>query len=114
MKKKKLSAQELEDIAFMLKALSDPTRLKIMQSLHEGELCVGDIVRNVGTGQANISKHLQILVRVYLLKARREKNIIYYSLAGSFVSNFCDSICKGYTTVLSKKYGKQFQKGDQA
>lgn len=98
-----LSTPILNDIALMLKALGDSTRLKIMQYLHDGERCVGDIVKEVGTGQANISKHLQVLTRAHLLKSRREGVVIYYSLFGPFVAHLCESICKGYDRIMSKK-----------
>ena len=101
----KLNVHHLEDISLMLKALADLTRLKIMQVLHEKERCVGDIVKAVGTGQANISKHLQLLTLAHLVKSRREGMTIHYSLAGPFVENLCESICKGYSTIFSKKYG---------
>lgn len=102
----KLNEAELSEIAIMLKALSDPTRLKIMQALHEEELCVSDIVKSAGTGQANISKHLQILSRANLIKSRREGSTVFYSLFGSFVEQLCESICKGYTNIITKKFGK--------
>ncbi len=101
----KLTENNLHDIAVMLKALADVTRLKIMQALHKNELCVSDIVNEVGTGQANISKHLQILTRAHLLKSRREGNVVYYKIAGPFIDTLCANICKGYETIITKKYG---------
>lgn len=105
----KIKEQELKEIASLLKALAEPTRLKIMQSLHEGELCVSDIVNEVGSGQANISKHLQLLVQNHLLQSRREGTTIYYRLSGSYVSKLCESICQGYAEIIHKKYGKKIK-----
>lgn len=102
MKINKLPEEDLKDIALMLKALAEPTRLKIMQSLHEGEMCVGDIVDDVGSSQANISKHLQLLSHYRLIRSRREGTSIYYSLAGSFVSKLCEAICGGYLESQKK------------
>lgn len=101
----KLTENNLYDIAIMLKALADVTRLKIMQMLHEKEHCVGDIVREVGTGQANISKHLQTLMRAHLLKSRRDGNAVYYRIAGPFIAKMCENICRSHETIISKKYG---------
>ncbi|MCB1215509.1 MAG: ArsR family transcriptional regulator, partial [Deltaproteobacteria bacterium] len=52
MKIEDLNKVLLEDIAKMLKALSDPTRLSIMQCLHQKELCVSDIVQHLEAKQA--------------------------------------------------------------
>lgn len=96
MKISKLEEKELKELARMLKSLADPTRLKIMQALHEGEMCVSDIVKNVGSSQANISKHLQLLSHYRLIQSRREGTSIYYFLSGNFVSKLCEAICGGY------------------
>lgn len=111
MKIENLNEEILEDISKMLKALSDPTRLKIMQYLHDGELCVGDIVDYVGTGQANISKHLKILSQVHLLKSRREGQTIYYSLYHPCVKTICESVCEGYSDIIKQKFFKPNLKG---
>ena len=101
----KLNDQELSNIAVMLKALSDPTRLKIMQFLHDGEKSVGDIVAEVGTAQANISRHLSILSRAHLLISRRDKTTVYYKMIGPFVLQLCSHICEGYKNSIAKKFG---------
>ena len=101
---KQLLENDLQEITHILKALSDVTRLKIMQYLHDQEACVGEIVENVGTGQANISKHLQLLSRAHLVKTRREGTTIYYRISGPYISQLCQSICKGYETILSKRF----------
>ena len=103
----KIKEEELQQIASMLKTLAEPTRLKIMQALHEGELCVTDIVSSVGSSQANISKHLQLLLQNHLLKSRRVGTTIYYQLAGPYVSSLCESICENYSKMIQSKFGKK-------
>lgn len=106
MKIENLSEEILQDISKMLKALSDPTRLKIMQCLHDEEMCVGDIVEKIESGQANVSKHLQLLSQVNLVKSRREGTTIYYSLFNTKIKKLCEAICKGYTDIIEHKYKK--------
>lgn len=101
----KIDDNMLTEISKMLKALSDPTRLKIMQCLHDQELCVSDIVAVVGTGQANISKHLQVLSQINLVKSRREGTTIFYSLFDCSIRSMCEGICDGYFKIIKKKYG---------
>ena len=101
----KLNEQELVNITVMLKALCDPTRLKIIQFLHDGEKSVSDIVSEVGTAQANISRHLAILSRAHLLASRRDKTTVYYRMIGPFVLQLCSNICEGYKNSIAKKFG---------
>ncbi len=104
MKINKMTEESIGEVSQMLKALSDPTRLKIMQTLHHEELCVTDIVEKVGSGQANISKHLQVLAKVNLVQTRREGTTIYYSILDPVVNKMCEAICNGYAKLIEKKY----------
>jgi len=63
----------------LFKALSDETRLKIILLLHNRELCVCQIEAALGISQTKASRHLSILRRAGLLKARREGLWMYYT-----------------------------------
>ncbi len=102
----KITDISLNEIAQLLKALSDTTRLKIMKYLHEGEHCVTEIVHSVGSSQANISKHLQLLVTAGLLTSRKEGTTVYYQISDPVVNHLCGSICSGYKNLTEKKYQK--------
>ena len=52
---KKQSRESLEQIAARFRALSEPTRLAILQELKSGEMTVGELVEAVGLSQANVS-----------------------------------------------------------
>src|SRR5579875_3787589 len=56
-----LSEAALEIVAARFRALGDPTRLKLVQFLFEGEKSVQELCSRTGMSQANISKHLSIL-----------------------------------------------------
>jgi ArsR family transcriptional regulator len=62
-------------------AFSDPTRLRIVHLLSEGELCVGDLVTILGMPQPTISRHLAYLRRSALVSPRKSGLWMYYSLA---------------------------------
>ena len=64
----------------LFKALSDETRLKIVILLHKRELCVCQIEAALGISQTKASRHLSLLRRAGLLKARREGLWMYYTL----------------------------------
>jgi ArsR family transcriptional regulator len=70
----------LEHLGEFFKVLADPTRLKILFALHEGELCVFDISVTIEASISSTSHHLSLLKRLRLVKARREGRIMYYSL----------------------------------
>lgn len=61
-------------------ALSDPTRLEIMERLKEGERCVCDLTDVMKTAQSRLSFHLKVLKDAGLIADRPEGRWIYYSL----------------------------------
>ena len=63
-----------------LKAMAHPLRWKILCSLGESELSVGEIVERTGTSQSNISQHLEQLRNKNIVVARKEANRIYYRI----------------------------------
>ena len=65
-----------------LKALSDPTRLKIVQLLNQKQaLCVCDIISELGKPQPTISRHLNQLKQIGILKSERKGTWIWYSIS---------------------------------
>ena len=56
----------LEEVSVSLKAMADPTRLRLLQELMEAERTVSELIELVGTSQGNISKHLAVLKRAHL------------------------------------------------
>ncbi len=82
-----------ERIAERLKALSDPTRLKILHALEDQELCVSDILAVVGSSQANVSKHLSKMRSAGVLASRREGTNIYYRVVDPAAFTICRTVC---------------------
>jgi ArsR family transcriptional regulator, arsenate/arsenite/antimonite-responsive transcriptional repressor len=65
--------------AHILKALAHPVRVRIFESLANGEKTVGDIVEMLGEKEANTSRHLAVLRNVGLVTTRKEGLNVYYS-----------------------------------
>lgn len=61
-------------------ALSDDTRLRLIEQLKEGEQCVCDLTESFKTGQSRLSFHLRVLKEAGLVIDRPEGRWIYYSL----------------------------------
>ena len=66
----------------VMKAIADPTRVRILKILEGGELCVCQVIAVIALGQSTISKHLFLLRAAGLIKDRRDKKWIHYSLDG--------------------------------
>ncbi len=70
----------LYDLAELFKVFGDSTRIKILYSMFENELCVNDIAKLLNLSQSSVSHQLRILKSSKLVKFRREGKSIYYSL----------------------------------
>ena len=64
----------------LLKALSDPLRLQIIESLSGGERCVCDLINEIGLAQSKISFHLKVLKAAGLITDRQTGRWVYYQL----------------------------------
>ena len=82
-----------ELIAERFRALAEPTRLKLLDRLREGEATVLDLTAAVGTTQQNVSKHLALLKRAGLVARRKEGNYAYFRVADDAVYALCDAVC---------------------
>jgi DNA-binding transcriptional ArsR family regulator len=63
------------------RALADPKRLCVLESLAAGELSVGDLSTRVGCQVPNMSQHLAVLRSAGLVATRREGSTVFYRLA---------------------------------
>lgn len=88
-----LTPEVLVLVAERFKALAEPARLQILNVLRRGEMTVTDLVDETALGQANVSKHLQLLHSLGFVKRRKEGLFVYYALADRTVFQLCDIIC---------------------
>ena len=65
------------------KALSDASRARVLMALHEGELCVCQIMELLGLAPSTVSKHMAILHQAGLVDSRKEGRWVYYRLAAT-------------------------------
>jgi DNA-binding transcriptional ArsR family regulator len=66
--------------AKLFRGFSDPSRLSILDVLHDGALTVSEIVRATGLSQPNVSNHLGCLRDCGLVSARQQGRFVYYEL----------------------------------
>lgn len=82
----------MDNLQDILKALSDETRLRIINLLYEGELCVCDVMEALRISQAKASRHLIYLKNSGLARDRKVAQWAYYSLAKDDSLKFIDNL----------------------
>lgn len=75
-----LSQERVIELSKIFKALGDPTRLRIIDSLSREELCVCEIAELLNMNQSAISHQLRVLRNLRLVKYRKEGKSAVYSL----------------------------------
>lgn len=86
-----MTEKEILEAAELFKMFSDPTRVKIMLCLFDGEYNVGEIVAHVGASQTAISHQLRALKQKHLVKCRRDGKNMIYSIADEHVKTIINT-----------------------
>lgn len=89
--------QTAEQIASLFESLSDPTRVRIISSLVDGEVNVGDLVRIIGLSKSAISHQLRGLRDKRVVRARKQGRQVFISLDDEHISELIqrglDHVC---------------------
>jgi DNA-binding transcriptional ArsR family regulator len=83
----------VELIANRFRALSEPTRIKLLDRLREGEATVLELSELIGTTQQNVSKHLRLLQQSGIVARRKQGNFAYYRILDDGVYELCEAVC---------------------
>jgi len=70
----------VQGLADTFSALGDPTRVRILDALSHGELCVCDLAAVLGVSQSAVSHQLRLLRGMRLVKPRRDGRVVFYAL----------------------------------
>jgi len=81
------TATSLEHTAQLFHALSDPTRLGILERLQGGERCVCELMDSLDAAQSRLSFHLRVLKDAGLVSDRRDGRWVYYTLSRGELSD---------------------------
>ena len=95
-----LGEEALQLIAARFRALSDPSRLRLLNLLMQGEQSVQELVEASGLGQTNVSRHLGLLRREGLVARVKQGNRALYHIADSSVERLCTIVCGGLSKQL--------------
>jgi DNA-binding transcriptional ArsR family regulator len=88
-----LPDEALHQVAAYFQALSEPTRLQILNLLRQGERNVGEMAQACGFTSANISRHLSVLMQQGLVARESRGSAVYYRIADDSVYALCDLVC---------------------
>ena len=75
----------LDGLTEIFRVLGDPTRLRILDVLSRGELCVSDLASQLRHTESAVSHQLRLLRSARIVRARREGRMIFYSLDDTHV-----------------------------
>ena len=93
MANKNLSVEALQLVANRFKILSEPIRLRILQTLQDGEKSVTALTEAVESSQPNVSKHLKLLQDAGIISRQQQGNTVYYSIADESIFTLCETVC---------------------
>ena len=95
---KNLPPEALQQVAAYFQTLAEPTRLRILNFLRQGEHNVGELAQLCGFTAANISRHLSLLTQHGLVARESRGTSVYYRIADPAVYALCDLVCDNIAT----------------
>ena len=100
-----LQEEQLEEIAFLAKSLSDVNRLRILLALQKGSTSVSVLVEDLELSQPLVPHHLRELRRALLVSVKRKGPFVYYSLRDERVVARMNDLLQLAEGLLARKKG---------
>ena len=99
---KNMPPEALEEVAGSFQVLAEPTRLRILNILREGERNVGDLAQMCGYTAANVSRHLSLMTKNGLVTREGRGTSVYYRFADESVYALCDLVCDNIARQIAR------------
>lgn len=111
-----LPPEAMIQVVAYFQALSEPTRLQILNLLRSGERNVGELAQACGFTSANVSRHLSVLMQQGLVEREGRGTAVYYRIADESVYALCDLVCGSIARQLDRRAEdrKAFLRGARA
>src|SRR4030043_1287446 len=93
----------LELKAEVLKALAQPTRLKILELLRNGERCICEIVPAINGEQSNISRHISVMQKSHLITTRKDGVKVMIKVRDPRIFEILDTVGLFLTTQMQEQ-----------
>jgi ArsR family transcriptional regulator len=78
----------------VFKALADPTRLKILECVKDGEKCICEIIPYTGKSQPNVSQHLKVMKHAGIIDERKDGTRIMIKVSTKEIFNIIDQVSR--------------------
>jgi ArsR family transcriptional regulator len=88
-------------VAARFRALGDPTRVRLLNELLQGERPVLALAARTGLGQPTVSKHLGVLLREGIVGRRQQGTQAFYRVTDPSMAALCDLVCESLAAKLS-------------
>ncbi len=99
---KNMPSEALESVASYFQVLAEPTRLRILNILRDGERNVGDLAQMCGYTAANVSRHLSLMTKHGLVAREGRGTSVYYRFADESVYALCELVCDNIARELER------------
>ena len=96
-----LPPQALTQVAEYFKVLSEVSRLQVLSSLRSHPKSVTEIVEITGLGQANVSKHLKVLMQAGMVVRHPKGVCVFYQISDPIIFELCEVVCDRISTRLT-------------
>jgi len=100
-----ISDRALDRIAAYFRALSDSNRLRILRAIMARERNVGELVEMLGGSQANVSKHVGVLVDAGILAREQRGTYSFLRVADPQIHDMCEAVCGSVGRSLDRDLG---------
>ena len=98
-----LSEGQITEAARLFGMLSEPVRLRLLRTLMDTSMTVTELVAATGCKQANVSKHLGILLGAGLVERSKEGTFSRYAMTDPFLKELCTLVCGRMKRHASRK-----------
>lgn len=96
-------SEVVQQVAEYFSILSEPMRLRILNLLRDEEKCVQELVEATQTSQANVSKHLKVMLQAGILRRRCEGTSAYYQVEDGLTFELCHLVCDRLATRIEQQ-----------
>lgn len=100
-----LGEEVIAMVASRFRALGDPSRVRLLNLLMQGEASVQELVEASGLTQTNVSRHLGLLRREGVVARRKDGKLSVYRIIDPNIERLCALVCGGIESRLSDDLG---------
>ena len=98
-----ITDEALEMIAAWFRVLAEPSRVRILRALEEGEKNITELGQFTGLTQANVSRHVQSLAQAGMVGRRKQGLVTLCYIADPAITALCDTVCQNMQQRLTQR-----------